>query len=379
MAMGAFAAGEAHAFEGFGALQPPNSGIGAYMASAEAKAPATGARHAMCDYPLSTYATLASVISVASQPLTHACVARAFQQMMTRFSNIRNGLAPTMEARRNLPPGVATCGLLFLIVAFLSYGDAALADRVANVCTAYETQTAHTVIMQSMPATAPPCAKSMWQGDTGAGMHCVTSVFLAIAGSLRENTTMIVTANGTKRPKHRCSVGLPLRTSEGGVEYLRLHDVLVLDNASHNLVSLGRLAKEAHVGVHVKGMTGDATLTLPSGATAPLIKAGVQTIPTAATSTLVSPAVVTHGNRKPTKGGQMTAELLHATCNHRRAEVLRLLPQCTRDAPTEWTSIARNIACDECLRANSDTIHSTSQAPTAKAASDIVSYDLYYT
>eukprot|EP00965_Chrysotila_dentata_P034569 1151193-Pleurochrysis_carterae.AAC.1 len=73
MAMGAFAAGHAHAFEGFGDLHLPDGGIGNNMASAEAKAIATGVRRAMCDYPLSTYAALASVILVASQPSTHAC------------------------------------------------------------------------------------------------------------------------------------------------------------------------------------------------------------------------------------------------------------------------------------------------------------------
>eukprot|EP00965_Chrysotila_dentata_P021588 714906-Pleurochrysis_carterae.AAC.1 len=74
---------------------------------------------------------------------------------------------------------------------------------------------------------------------------------------------MIVTANGTTRPKYSRSVDLPLRTSEGSAEHLRLHDALVLNNASHNLLSLRRLAKEAHVGVHVKGTTDDAILTLP--------------------------------------------------------------------------------------------------------------------
>eukprot|EP00965_Chrysotila_dentata_P017252 572552-Pleurochrysis_carterae.AAC.1 len=64
--------------------------------------------------------------------------------LRARLSNIRNGLARTVEARRNLPPDKATCGLLFLVVAFLSYGDAALADRFANIRTAHETQTAHT-------------------------------------------------------------------------------------------------------------------------------------------------------------------------------------------------------------------------------------------
>eukprot|EP00965_Chrysotila_dentata_P029538 982070-Pleurochrysis_carterae.AAC.1 len=93
MAIGAFAAGHAHAFEGFGALQLPDSGIGAYMVFAEAKAIATGARRAVCDYPLSTYATLASVILVASQPSTHACVAHAWRQMRAGLRSIRNCLA----------------------------------------------------------------------------------------------------------------------------------------------------------------------------------------------------------------------------------------------------------------------------------------------
>eukprot|EP00965_Chrysotila_dentata_P130722 4321969-Pleurochrysis_carterae.AAC.1 len=59
--------------------------------------------------------------------------------MKVGIRSIKNGLARTVETRRNLPPGVATCRLLFLVVAFLSYGDAALADRVANVRTAHET------------------------------------------------------------------------------------------------------------------------------------------------------------------------------------------------------------------------------------------------
>eukprot|EP00965_Chrysotila_dentata_P061338 2032282-Pleurochrysis_carterae.AAC.1 len=87
----------------------------------------------------------------------------------------------------------------------------------------------------------------MWLGDTGAGMHCVTDISMAVAGSVHANSTLIVTANGTTRPKHRCDVDLPLRTDKGAVVTLRLKNVLVLDNASHNLVSLGRLATEAHV------------------------------------------------------------------------------------------------------------------------------------
>eukprot|EP00965_Chrysotila_dentata_P248782 6208536-Pleurochrysis_carterae.AAC.1 len=76
----------------------------------------------------------------------------------------------------------------------------------------------------------------MWLGDTGAGMHCVTNVSLAMKGSLRPNNTLIVTANGTTTSKYRCDVDIPLRTDKGIFVNIRLQNVLVLDNASHNLI-----------------------------------------------------------------------------------------------------------------------------------------------
>eukprot|EP00965_Chrysotila_dentata_P062702 2077819-Pleurochrysis_carterae.AAC.1 len=66
----------------------------------------------------------------------------------------------------------------------------------------------------------------MWLGDTGARMHCVTDVALAVKGSMQNNSTLIVIANGTTRPKYRCEVDLPLRTAECRVVTLRLSNVL---------------------------------------------------------------------------------------------------------------------------------------------------------
>eukprot|EP00965_Chrysotila_dentata_P088977 2937435-Pleurochrysis_carterae.AAC.1 len=100
--------------------------------------------------------------------------------------------------------------------------------------------------MQALPTMAAMDARTMWLGDTGAGMHCITDASLAVKGSLRTNTTVIVTANGTTTPKCRCDVDLPLRTDKGDAVAIRLKNVLVLSNASHNLISLGRLATEAH-------------------------------------------------------------------------------------------------------------------------------------
>eukprot|EP00965_Chrysotila_dentata_P032293 1076465-Pleurochrysis_carterae.AAC.1 len=45
---------------------------------------------------------------------------------------------------------------------------------------------------------------------------------------------------------------------------IRLKNVLVLDNASHDLISLGRLATEAHVGLNVEATTGTSHLSLPA-------------------------------------------------------------------------------------------------------------------
>eukprot|EP00965_Chrysotila_dentata_P090154 2975900-Pleurochrysis_carterae.AAC.1 len=130
----------------------------------------------------------------------------------------------------------------------------------------------------------------MWLGDTGAGMHCVTNTALAVKGSLRPNSTIIVTANGTTTPKYRCDVDIPLRTEKGVVVKMRLANVLVLDNDSHNLISLGRLATEAHVGLKVEATIGSSSLRLPGGHKVPLLNVGVLVVPAANALIATSPA-----------------------------------------------------------------------------------------
>eukprot|EP00965_Chrysotila_dentata_P023818 789219-Pleurochrysis_carterae.AAC.2 len=106
---------------------------------------------------------------------------------------------------------------------------------------------------------------------------------------------------------------------------------------------------ESHVALHVQASTNYSSLTLPTGEV-PLLNVGVLVVPRPTASDVAAPAVVTQGNREQARGAHMTAELLHARFNHRRAEVLRLLPQCRRDGHKAWAEIARNIACDDCLR-----------------------------
>eukprot|EP00965_Chrysotila_dentata_P216138 6189197-Pleurochrysis_carterae.AAC.1 len=192
-------------------------------------------------------------------------------------------------------------------------------------------------------------SKATWIDDAFAGMHCVTDVSLAITGSVRTNNTIIVTANGTTKPKYRCDINLPLRSDKGGIEHLHIRGVLFLDNVSYNLISLGCLAKVAHVALTMQATTGDATLTLANGRIVSMLNGGVCVVLTQNVCVASSPTVVTQGNQETLATTQMAAELLHVRFNHRRAEVIRLLPQCTRDAPNSWAAIARNIACDDCV------------------------------
>eukprot|EP00965_Chrysotila_dentata_P103769 3425812-Pleurochrysis_carterae.AAC.1 len=145
-------------------------------------------------------------------------------------------------------------------------------------------------------SVAPASTKTMWLGDTGAGMHCVTDIRMAVAGSVHANSTLIVTSNGPTRPKYRCEIDLPLCTDKGEVVTLHFKNVLILDNASHNLVSLGRLVTESHVELRVKATTGHASLTLPTGDIISLFNSGVLVVPRANASIAASPAVVTQGN-----------------------------------------------------------------------------------
>eukprot|EP00965_Chrysotila_dentata_P053729 1782545-Pleurochrysis_carterae.AAC.1 len=95
------------------------------------------------------------------------------------------------ELRHHMPHGLAMCNVLFILMALVTRGDAAFNDRFANVRSEAEAQDIFTSVMLSTPAFAASGAKTMWLGDTGAGMHCVTNKLLAVEGSLRPNSTII--------------------------------------------------------------------------------------------------------------------------------------------------------------------------------------------
>eukprot|EP00965_Chrysotila_dentata_P152374 5035854-Pleurochrysis_carterae.AAC.1 len=96
------------------------------------------------------------------------------------------------------------CSILFVITALITRGDAAFNDHITHLRGKAEIQATCASAMQAMPTMGAMGAKTMRLGDTGAGMHCIADTSLALKGSLRTNTTIIVTANGTTTPKYRC-------------------------------------------------------------------------------------------------------------------------------------------------------------------------------
>eukprot|EP00965_Chrysotila_dentata_P150614 4975695-Pleurochrysis_carterae.AAC.1 len=60
------------------------------------------------------------------------------------------------QMRRNIPNGVATCSVLLIVMALISYGDAAIADRFVSVSNERAAQLVYSTAMQSMPANAAP-------------------------------------------------------------------------------------------------------------------------------------------------------------------------------------------------------------------------------
>eukprot|EP00965_Chrysotila_dentata_P081812 2700667-Pleurochrysis_carterae.AAC.2 len=230
-------------------------------------------------------------------------------------------------------------------MAFITRGDAALNDHFAHV---------RVDVYNGAAASG-----------AGVGMHCATNASLGVKGSIRPNSTLIATANGTMTLKYRCDVDNPLRTDLGVVMMnMMLKNVLVPDNASHNLISLGRLATAKHTRAHCATAHRRCTGSTRRQCTH-------RHIPCRNHSR--QPRI----NQPSCKDGG--AIIMHARFNHLRAEVIKLLPQCTRDAPDAWARLARNITyCEDCLSANSDAVHSNAHMPATTAVGDIISYDIYY-
>eukprot|EP00965_Chrysotila_dentata_P023817 789219-Pleurochrysis_carterae.AAC.1 len=156
MTLVAFAAGLAQTFEGFGALQLAETGIGSMAAGQKARAIAAGAKRIMCEHPP---LLMAAVNLLSSQLSTHTRVANLWHAIREGAQAIGQRFAQAAKARRNLPHGLAMCGELLVLMAFINYGDAAFSNHFVRIKGAHETLAIYSSIMQSMPPGTAPLAQ----------------------------------------------------------------------------------------------------------------------------------------------------------------------------------------------------------------------------
>eukprot|EP00965_Chrysotila_dentata_P065117 2158427-Pleurochrysis_carterae.AAC.1 len=111
---------------------------------------------------------MAIVVITSSQPSTYARIGDAYHTFRKGASTLISGLARAAEMQHHAPDGLVMCSILFVLMALVTRGDAAIDDHFAHVRGEAETQAIFTSVMQSMPAMAASRARTMWLGDTGA-------------------------------------------------------------------------------------------------------------------------------------------------------------------------------------------------------------------
>jgi len=213
-------------------------------------------------------------------------------------------------------------------------------------------------------------------GDSGAYVHVVNSLKRAIPGTVRPNTLRVSTANKTVVPQWKCDCELLLQMEDGSVRKRILQEALVMPDCAHELISLGRLARDG-VGTVLAPGALPSYLLFPDGKRAPIVNLGVLVIPEvskraadASAAFGVSGQVVQGGGRFK----QVSPRILHCRANHRFHEQVNAWHKCS-NAPESWK--AKDCACDDCLMSTADKVHSDVQAPTVAAAGDLVSWDVF--
>ena len=182
-------------------------------------------------------------------------------------------------------------------------------------------------------------------GDTGAAVHVVTDTKNAVPGSVRKNDLAVHTANGAVTPPLKCDVVRSLRCTNGELKSVMLTGALVMEDCSHNLISLGKLAREQGIGLTLGAGDDASSLNLPGGITAPVLNLGIIIIP----PSKAYPAQVNVIARAARTNKHLKGSTVHARGNHTPARVLRDWHRCTSDIPIEWSKAVKDEPCDSSL------------------------------
>ena len=211
-------------------------------------------------------------------------------------------------------------------------------------------------------------------GDTGAAIHVRKDFKGAIPGSKRSNTTAVLTANGSVTPPWKVDVLQTLRCTDGCLTSIILRDALVMEDCAHNLVSLGKLARDEQMGTWLAPGNEQSHLTLSNGKKAPLLNLGILIIPDASAKMVPAMSAVAQGARRVK---HVDGPIVHARGNHTSVRTLREWHRCTADVPREWSQAVRDRPCDSCLEGVAPEVPSDGHVPTVSSPGELVSYDVF--
>ena len=210
-------------------------------------------------------------------------------------------------------------------------------------------------------------------GDSGAAVHVVINTQNAVPGSVRVNQLAVHTANGSVTPALKCDVRRTLVCSDGKQRSVLLREALVMDNCSHNLISLGKLAREEGIGMMLGACDEDSYLKLPGNITAPVLNLGIIVIPPPSAN-LNGVNVIARAARTTT---HLKGETVHARGNHAEARTLREWHRCTSDIPVNWSKAVRDDPCESCLQGVCDGVPSDRHVREVEEPGDLVSFDVF--
>ena len=160
-------------------------------------------------------------------------------------------------------------------------------------------------------------------GDSGAYVHVVNSLKRAMPGTVRRNTMKVATANKTVVPAWKCDAELVLQMGDGSVRKEILRDALVMEDCAHELISLGRLARDHGIGTMLSAGAAPSYMLFPDGMRAPIVNLGVLVIPEVSVRSKAAFSAFNVGGQVVQGGGKfkhVSPRILHCRANHRYHE-----------------------------------------------------------
>ena len=206
-------------------------------------------------------------------------------------------------------------------------------------------------------------------GDTGAALHVRRSCTGAVPGSVRPCTVGVRTASGAVRPKLQCDFVHTVELTNGTTRGVLLEGVVIMPECAHNLVSLGRLARDNGISFTLSVAHESSFLQFSDGSRSNVVNMGVIVLPPPG-----KPVNAVAQGARTVK--HVSPKVIHARGSHNPVRTLRDWHRCTSDVPVEWSSVLRDDPCDDCLKSGGDEVPSDRHMPVPTKPGGLMSFDV---